>query len=62
MNDAPRNEGFAERRWDARRLRERVEARLKVSGARLYTVAARHDATRETAALTQVQIDPEYPE
>jgi GNAT superfamily N-acetyltransferase len=62
MNDAPQNESSEDRRWDARRIRERIEARLALTGARRYTVAALHDATGETAALTQVQITPEYPE
>jgi GNAT superfamily N-acetyltransferase len=62
MNDAPRSEGFEERRWDARRLRERVETRVALTGARRCTVAARHDATGEIAAITQVHINPEYPE
>jgi GNAT superfamily N-acetyltransferase len=62
MNDAPRSEGFEGRTWDARRLRERVEARLALTGVRRYTVAARHDATGEMAAITQVHINPEHPE
>jgi RimJ/RimL family protein N-acetyltransferase len=62
MNDAPRSEGFAERRWDARRVRERLEAQLELSGVRCYTVAACHDATGETAALTQVHVNPEHPQ
>jgi RimJ/RimL family protein N-acetyltransferase len=62
MNDAPRSEGFEGRTWDARRIRERVDARLKLSGAQRYTVGARHDATGEMAALTQVLIASEHPD
>ncbi|HEX8005224.1 MAG TPA: GNAT family N-acetyltransferase, partial [Trebonia sp.] len=51
-----------ERTWDARRIRERADARLAVSGARRYTIAALHDATGETAGLTEAHIAPEYPE
>jgi GNAT superfamily N-acetyltransferase len=62
MNDAPRHEGFEERRLDARRLRERIESRLELTGARRYTVAARHDASGEMAAITQVFVSPEHPD
>jgi RimJ/RimL family protein N-acetyltransferase len=62
MNDAPRSEGFGERRWDARRVRERVDALLELSGARSYTIAARHDGCGEVAAFTQAHIFPEHPE
>jgi RimJ/RimL family protein N-acetyltransferase len=61
MNDAPRSEGFDGATWDAQRVRERVDGRLKLTGGRRYTVAARHDATGEIAAITQVHVAPEHP-
>jgi GNAT superfamily N-acetyltransferase len=61
LNDAPRNEGAEERKWDARRIRERDDPRLKVSGARRYTIIALHDGSGEMAALTEMHIVPEYP-
>jgi GNAT superfamily N-acetyltransferase/RimJ/RimL family protein N-acetyltransferase len=62
MNDAPRSEGAEERRWDSRRVRERGDVRLTVSGARRYTIIALHDGSGEMAAFTQLLIAPEHPE
>jgi RimJ/RimL family protein N-acetyltransferase len=61
MNDAPRSDGSEGRRLDARRLRERVETRLALSGTRRHTVAAWHDGCGEMAAITQVHVNPEHP-
>jgi GNAT superfamily N-acetyltransferase len=62
MADAPHDPGVAETEWDAQRIRERVNALFPVYGNREYSVAARHDATGEMAALTQVAVDPAMPE
>jgi GNAT superfamily N-acetyltransferase len=61
FGDAPRDAGVEAETWDARRLRERGDAVLKILGVREYTVAAVHDATGELAAMTQLNVDPEYP-
>ena len=60
--DAPRDEGVQEETWDARRLRERGDATVELLGVREYTVTAVHDATGEMAAMTQVAVDPQYPQ
>jgi len=62
MNDAPREEGwFEDDIWDADRVRDRADMRVRFAGNRGYAVAAVHDATGEMAALTQVCVDPEFP-
>ena len=53
MTDAPRDEGVQATRWDAQRVAEQEEHAL-AHGLRFRTVAARHDATGELAALTQL--------
>ncbi|HEX8005225.1 MAG TPA: GNAT family N-acetyltransferase [Trebonia sp.] len=60
--DAPRGEGVEPEVWDARRVRERADSFLRVGAARGYTVTAAHNETGEMAAITQVEVDPEYPE
>ena len=62
MNAAPREEGwFEDDIWDADRVGERADVRVRFGGNRGYSVAAVHDVTGEMAALTQVCIDPAYP-
>ncbi len=61
MNDAPRDEGWEDDRWDAARIRERGNRILRLTDVRGYSVAAIHDATGEMAGLTQVEVDPEHP-
>ena len=62
MNDAPREEGwFEDDIWDADRVRDRGDTRVRFGGNRGYAVAAVHAATGEMAALTRVAIDPAYP-
>jgi len=61
MADAPREPGTEPERWDAARIRA-AEARVALQGLRYYSVAARCDATGELAALTQLGVDPSYPE
>ncbi len=58
LNDAPRSQDSEPGVWDARRVRERVNALRPRFGLREYSVAARHDASGELAALTQVAVDP----
>jgi GNAT superfamily N-acetyltransferase len=61
MNDAPHSPGEEPAAWDERRVRE-AEARRPVYGTRDYTVVARHDASGELAALTDVIVDPADPD
>lgn len=59
MNDAPSD--YEDERWDTRRVIEVVNPRIVRSGYRRYTVIAIHDATGQTAAFTEVEVDPEIP-
>jgi GNAT superfamily N-acetyltransferase len=61
MADAPHDPGVARAEWDAQRIRERVNALFPEYGIRQYSVAARHDASGEMAALSQVAVDPAMP-
>ena len=61
MNDAPHDPDVGPEKWDAQRVRERVNDLRQHFGSREYSVAARHVATGELAALTQVAVDPETP-
>jgi GNAT superfamily N-acetyltransferase len=60
LGDAPREEGLAAPRVDAGRVRA-IEAPSCGPGFVLYTVAARHDASGELAALTQVITETDLP-
>jgi RimJ/RimL family protein N-acetyltransferase len=60
MEDAPHDEGEEPEVWDADRAREHADLRER-QGRRIYTVAARHDATGELAAVTEVEADPDNP-
>jgi hypothetical protein len=60
MADAPRNDGMKPSVWTAERVQESEETMLKL-GLTLYSVAARHDATGEPAALTQVCTEADTP-
>jgi GNAT superfamily N-acetyltransferase len=60
MNDAPWD--YEDERWDAQRVRERVDANLKRRGTTRYTVAAFHDGSGDIAAFTELEVDPEHPE
>lgn len=60
MADAPRDEGVEPSVWDAARIR-RLEKLATEHGLVQYTVAARHNATGELAAITQVITDPGAP-
>ena len=61
INDAPRDAEVAPEEWDAQRVREHINELRPRLGMRNYTVAARHDATGELAALTEVAVDPADP-
>ncbi len=61
INDAPRDAETAPEEWDAQRVRERInDLRLRFT-MHNYTVAARHEATGELAALTEMTVDPADP-
>jgi GNAT superfamily N-acetyltransferase len=60
MNDAPHNAGEEPAEWDERRVRE-ANDRRSCYGTRDYTVVARHDASGELAALSEVIVDPADP-
>jgi GNAT superfamily N-acetyltransferase len=62
LSDAPRDPGHEARVWDAQRVRETVDDPRALFGSRGYFIAARHDATGEIAAVTQVEVNPELPE
>jgi GNAT superfamily N-acetyltransferase len=61
FGDAPRDAAIEAQTWDGRRLRERGDAVLEILGVRAYTVGAVHEATGTLAAMTQLNVDPEYP-
>jgi GNAT superfamily N-acetyltransferase len=61
LNDAPHDPHIAPAAWDAQRVRERVNRLRPHYGTRTYAVVARHDASGELAALTEVAVDPADP-
>ncbi len=61
LNDAPHDPDVVPEKWDAQRVRERVNDLRRGYGVRDYSVAARHLATGEMAGLTQVTVDPSDP-
>lgn len=60
MADAPHDTGQEPQTWDADRVRAHQDVR-KLRGGQLYTIAARHDASGDLAALTAVEPDSENP-
>jgi GNAT superfamily N-acetyltransferase len=60
LGDAPREEGVAAPRVDAGRVRA-IEASSRGPEFRVYTVAARHDASGTLAAMTQVITQAQLP-
>jgi len=62
MNDAPHAADREDDVWDAQRVRDRADAAVREGCLRGYSVVAIADATGEMAGLTQVFVDPEYPE
>jgi GNAT superfamily N-acetyltransferase len=61
LNDAPHDAHIEPAAWDVQRVRERVNGLRPHYGVRTYGVVARHDATGELAALTEVGVDPADP-
>jgi GNAT superfamily N-acetyltransferase len=60
MNDAPHDAGEGPAEWDERRVRESND-RYPCYGTRNYTIVARHDASGELAAYTEMVVDPVDP-
>jgi GNAT superfamily N-acetyltransferase len=61
LNDAPRSPDATPEVWDAQRVRDRVNEHRGRYGTHGYSIAARHDATSELAALTEMVVDPADP-
>jgi len=59
--DMPRDPGHEPQLWDTERVRM-DERRQVAQGLRMYTVAARSQATGELAGLTALALDPAEPE
>jgi GNAT superfamily N-acetyltransferase len=59
--DAPHDEGYEAGDWNGERVRERADGPMVAMGVRSYTVAAKHDATGELAAMTQMAVAPDHP-
>ena len=62
MGDAPREPGREARVWDAQRIREHLDDQRELFGSRGYFIAAMQSRTGEMAAITQVEVDPEFPQ
>ena len=60
MNDAPHDVGEGPAEWDERRVRESND-RHPCYGTRNYTIVARHDASGELAAYSEVAVGPADP-
>jgi GNAT superfamily N-acetyltransferase len=60
-DDMPMDAGSEAQRWDAERVRQ-AELRIIAQGLHYYTVVARHDASGELVAYTQLGLDPLVPE
>src|SRR3984957_5103168 len=60
--DAPHDPGEEPAVWDAQRVREQIDDVRERQGRHVYTVAALHDASGEMAAVTAVDLDPDYPQ
>jgi len=61
LNDAPHAEGHQRATFDAQRIRDQIDAQRAALGVRVYSFAALHRATGEMAALTQVEVEQEFP-
>jgi GNAT superfamily N-acetyltransferase len=61
MADRPRDAGDEAKVWDAERIRE-TENVNAATGVQYQSVVARHDATGEIAAWTELCVDPDAPE
>jgi GNAT superfamily N-acetyltransferase/RimJ/RimL family protein N-acetyltransferase len=58
--DAPMDEGIEPTAWDADRIRT-MEKAILAKGIHYYTVVARHTASGQLVALTEVATDPDTP-
>lgn len=61
LNDAPHAEGHERTTYDAQRIRDEIDAPRAALGLRVYSFAALHEVTGEMAALTQVEVEQEFP-
>ena len=61
INDAPHDAGVEDESWDAERVRARNDAPTESMGLRRHTIAARHDASGEIAAMSEISVDPDDP-
>ena len=61
MADAPRDAGVEPHVWDAARIRH-LEQTMAEHQLTCYAIAARHDATGELVALTEMLIEAETPD
>jgi GNAT superfamily N-acetyltransferase len=61
LADAPRDAGLEPSVWDAARV-SRIDNLIVEHGLEFYTVAARHDASGQLAAITQLIVDPGAPD
>jgi GNAT superfamily N-acetyltransferase len=61
MADAPRDAGIEPTDWDADRI-QNMERAIMATGAKYYTVVARHGATGQFVAITQMAVDPQLPD
>jgi len=61
MADAPRDDGMEPAAWTAERVRQPEQAMID-HRLTIYSVAARHDATGDLAALTQVLTEADTPD
>jgi GNAT superfamily N-acetyltransferase len=61
MADAPRDEGVEPSVWDGDRVRQSEQIMVE-HGLTNYAVAARHDATGEIAALTEICTEADTPD
>jgi GNAT superfamily N-acetyltransferase len=61
LNDAPHSPGVTPEAWDAQRVRRSVNGLRRRFGMRHYSIAGRHDASGELAALTEMAVDPADP-
>jgi GNAT superfamily N-acetyltransferase len=62
FNDAPKGENVEDRVWTAERVLERRSTFLRADLVRGYSVAAKHVASGEMVAVTDVVIDPTWPD
>jgi GNAT superfamily N-acetyltransferase len=62
FNDAPKGENVEDRLWTAERVLERGGTFTRAGLVRGYTVAAKHVASGEMVAVTEIVVDPAWPD